>query len=82
MVLRKTAEVIIIGIEDLTRPDLICPWRGLTPRKPLEGEVVMFWPCGATNRVVALEAKLPLMIVDYHRSMLMTNRRCEELAIL
>lgn len=71
----------IIGIKDLSQPDLIRPARN-NPRQPSEGEVVMFWAGSATNRAVAVEAKLPLMIVDYHRSMLITNRRCEELAIL
>jgi len=71
-----------IGIKDLSQPDHIPPWGGLTPRKPLKGEVAMFWPCSGTNRLVAVEAKLPLMIVDYHRSMLMTDKLSEELAIL
>jgi uncharacterized protein YcsI (UPF0317 family) len=72
----------VIGINDLSQPDLIHPWGGLTPREPVEDEVALFWPCSATNRVVALEAKLPLMIVDYLRSMLVTDKRPEELAIL
>jgi len=72
----------VIGIRDLSKPDLIRPFRGLTPRQPSEGEVAMFWPCGATNRVIALEAKLPLMIVDYPASMFMTDKLSEELAIL
>jgi uncharacterized protein YcsI (UPF0317 family) len=71
-----------IGIKDLSKPDLIHPWGGLTPRYPMDGEVTMFWPCSATNRVVAREAKLPLMIVDHLRSMLMTDKLVEELAIL
>ena len=72
----------VIGIEDLSKPDLIHPWGGLTPRRALPGEVPMFWPCSATNRIVALEAKLPMMIVDYHRSMFVTDKSAEELSIL
>jgi len=72
----------IIGIRELSKPDLIHPCGGLTPRLPIEGEVAMFWPCGATSRVVALEAKLPLMVIDYPVSMLMTDKLSEELAIL
>ena len=72
----------VIDIKDLSQPDLIHPWGGLAAREPVEGEVAMFWPCSATNRVVALEAKLPLMIVDHLRCMLVTDKRPEELAIL
>ena len=71
-----------IGIKDMSQPDHIRPWGGLTPRKPLEGEVAMFWPCSGTNRLVAVESKLPLMIVDNLRCMFMTDKLSEELAIL
>lgn len=72
----------VIGIKDLTKPDLIRMAGLTTPRQPVAGEVAMFWPCGATNRVVALKAKLPLMIVDYHLSVFITDKLAEELAVL
>jgi uncharacterized protein YcsI (UPF0317 family) len=71
-----------VGIKDLSKPDLIHPWGGLEPKLPTGDEVAMFWPCSATIRGVALEAKIPLMIVDHLRSMLVTNVRAEELSIL
>ncbi|MDP3880091.1 MAG: DUF1445 domain-containing protein [Dehalococcoidales bacterium] len=71
-----------IGIRDLSRPDLIAGWEGSKAREPAEGEVAMFWACGATNRIVAAEAKLPLMIVDYPVSVFITDKLVEELAIL
>ncbi len=71
-----------IGIKDISKPDLIQPWEGLTPRQPVEGEVAMFWSCGATNRIIAVEAKLPLMIVDYPICVFITDKLAEELAVL
>jgi uncharacterized protein YcsI (UPF0317 family) len=71
-----------IGIRDLSKPDLIPGWEGSTSREPTEGEVAMFWACGATNRIVAAEAKLPIMIVDYPVSIFITDKLVEELAIL
>jgi len=71
-----------IGIADLSKPDLIQPWAGLTPMSSEGPEIALFWPCSATNRVVAAEAKLPLMIVDNLRCMLVTNKLSEELAVL
>ncbi len=71
-----------IGIKDLSQPDLINSWEDITSRQPAEGEVAMFWACGATNRIVAAEAKLPLMIVDYPLSIFITDKLAEELAIL
>jgi len=72
----------VIGIKGLTKPDLIAYPSLATHRLPTEGEVAMFWACGATNRVVALEAKLPLMIVDYHLSVFITDKLAEELVVL
>lgn len=66
----------VIGIKDLSQPDLIAAVdEPITePEESSEGEIALFWPCGATHRVVASEAKLPLMIVDYPESMLMTDK--------
>jgi len=70
-----------IGIKDLSQPDLI-PATDPPSRQTREGEVAVFWPCGATHRVVAVEAKLPITIVDYPASMFMTDKLAEEVAIL
>lgn len=71
----------VIGIKDITQPDLIYPTE-VTLKQPHKGEIPMFWPCGATNRLVGLEAKISLMIVDYPRCTLVTDRLSEELAVL
>jgi uncharacterized protein YcsI (UPF0317 family) len=72
----------VIGIKDLSQPDLIRPAKQISLGQLGRGEIAMFWPCGATHRLVALKAKLPLMIVDYPGSMFMTDKLAEELAIL
>ena len=71
----------VIGIKDLSQPDLTPPSLCYA-RQPIEGEVAMFWPCSATNRLLAKEAKLPLMIVSYPARMFMTNKVSVELATL
>jgi uncharacterized protein YcsI (UPF0317 family) len=71
-----------IGIQDVSKPDLIHPWGGLTPTIPSKEEVALFWPCSATIRGVALKSKIPFMIVDHLRCMLVTNALAEELSIL
>jgi uncharacterized protein YcsI (UPF0317 family) len=71
-----------VGINDMSNPDLIHPYGDVTPRGPLPGEVAMFWPCSATNRLVAVDAKIPVMIVDHFRCMLVIDKRAEEVAIL
>lgn len=72
----------VIGIKELSEHNLIPGHVKVAPRQPSEGEIAMFWPCGATNRIVATETKLPLTIIDYPSSMLVTDKLCEELAIL
>ena len=73
---------VAIGIKDLSQPDLLGPCGQIPPRQPYEGEIAVFWPCFGTVRGVAVEAKLPLMIVDYPRCNLMTDKLIVEFAIL
>ena len=73
----------IIGIKDLYRPD-ICqnPALGdvITPQEP--DEVALFWGCGATPQIAAMESKVPFMITHYPDHMFITDKLSEELAVL
>lgn len=70
-----------IGIKDLGHADRFSvPGGDAAPPSP--GEVALYWPVGgATFRDIARQAKIPLMIVDYPRSGLVTDLRSEELAV-
>ena len=80
-----------IGITDLfsadliTADDLASPTDRRTNQEVRSwlsnGGVLVYWHCGATNRKLAEEAKLPLMIVDYPNTMFVTDKRAEEIAI-
>jgi len=70
-----------IGIKDLSQPDVIRPAGQIPPMQPTDG-IAMFWPCFGTVRGVAVEAKLPLMIVDYPLHNFVSDKLAEELALL
>jgi uncharacterized protein YcsI (UPF0317 family) len=70
-----------IGIADLSKPDLI-KYGSSDPSGLEQGEIPAFWPCFGTIRVVARNAQLPLMIVDYPLHNFMTDKPAEELAVL
>ena len=65
-----------IGIEDISRPDLG------DPAEFEEGEVPVFWACGVTPQVVAMNSKPPLMITHSPGHMFITDKRDEDLAVL
>jgi len=71
-----------IGIKDFSNPSLIDPAGQIAPRPAREGEILAFWPCFTTVRGVAVDARLPLMIVDYPLHNFISNKLAEELAIL
>lgn len=64
-----------IGIADLGKPDFGSP----VAVKP--GEVPVFWACGITPQVVALESKVEFMITHAPGHMFITDLRDEELAL-
>jgi len=69
-----------IGIKDMSQPDLL-EHRDVAPLQP--GEIALFWPAFSTVRnIVAVKAKLPLMIVDYPLHNFISDKLAEELAIL
>jgi len=57
----------LIGIRDLSRPDFG------TPVEVREGEVPVFWACGITPQVVALESRVDLMITHAPGHMFITD---------
>lgn len=64
-----------IGIHDLSDP-----WAGdgIDLR---EDEVPVFWACSVTPQLVAVQARLPLMITNAPSCMFIADRRTEELAV-
>jgi uncharacterized protein YcsI (UPF0317 family) len=69
-----------IGIKNLYQPDISTSLKSITPQKP--NEIAMFWGCGVTPQIVALEAKLPIMITHYPAHMFITDCLTEELAVI
>lgn len=64
-----------IGIEDLSRPDFGSP----VPLGP--GEVPVFWACGITPQVVALDARVPFMITHAPGHMFITDLLEESMSL-
>lgn len=65
-----------IGIADLNKPD----WGVPVTVKP--GEIPVFWACGVTPQVVALEAKPEIMIAHKPGHLFVTDLRDEALTVL
>lgn len=83
----------IIGIKDFYNPDVINEAVELAkdagkdtssiviaPQEP--DEIAMFWGCGITPQIVAMESKISFMITHHPGNMFVTDRLSEELAIL
>jgi len=68
-----------IGIKDIYHADLY-PHHDVYPREP--GEIAMFWGCGITPQLTALNAKLPLMVTHKGGHMLVTDKLAAELTVL
>jgi uncharacterized protein YcsI (UPF0317 family) len=66
----------MIGIEDLSRPDYG------DPVDVLPGELPAFWACGVTPQAVLAQVKLPFAITHAPGSMLVTDLKNSELAVL
>jgi len=66
----------VIGIRDLMKPD----WGDAVEVKP--DELPVFWACGVTPQAVVAAAKVPFCITHFPGSMLVTDLRNAELAIL
>lgn len=70
----------LIGIKDIYHPDLMS-LPGPIARQD-DDEIAVFWGCGLTLETAALELKPSLWIVDGLGSMFVTDKRCEELAVI
>jgi uncharacterized protein YcsI (UPF0317 family) len=66
----------LIGIRDLAKPD----YGDAVPVG--EDEIPVFWACGVTPQSVIAEAKPDFCITHYPGSMLVTDRRSQEYAIM
>ena len=65
-----------IGISDITKPDLG------DPVEVGEGEVPVFWACGVTPQVVAMQSRPPLMITHSPGFMFITDLRNDDMAVI
>jgi uncharacterized protein YcsI (UPF0317 family) len=72
----------VIGIKDLSRPDVILHPENNSPKPLSPGEVAVYWPCFGTVRGVVVNAGLTLTIVDYPLHNFITDRIAEEIAVL
>jgi uncharacterized protein YcsI (UPF0317 family) len=66
----------LIGIKDIAKPD----WGDAVPVH--DDELPVFWACGVTPQAVVATVKPEFCITHYPGSMLVTDRRNTELAIL
>ena len=72
----------VIGIKDLSQPDVMRPAGQIVPIQTTDG-IAVFWPAFSTVRnVVGINAKLPLAIVDYPLHSFISDKLAEDLALL
>lgn len=69
----------VIGIKDICHPDFGAR-TSVVPPQP--GEIALYWGCGITPEMTAKEAKLPLMITQGDKDILVTDWLAEELTNL
>jgi uncharacterized protein YcsI (UPF0317 family) len=70
-----------IGIKNLGQYDAFFPKRPVKePPKP--GETLLYWGCGITPQIAAMESKIPFMITHKPAHMFVSDLMSEELAIL
>ncbi len=80
-----------IGIKDLAHPDIsnLLEAKNLQHPEMLSlgftvesGEVPMFWGAGVTPQLAAVAAKVPFMITHYPACLFISDKLCEEFALL
>ena len=67
----------LIHVKNLQHPEMVDKGYDLEP-----GEVRMFWGCGVTPQLVAMAAKVPFMITHKPAHLFISDKHCEEWAIL
>lgn len=69
-----------IGIKDLKKPDTFIPKSEMEPLHP--EEILMYWGCGVTPQIAALESKVPFIITHSPGHFLVSDKLVEEFSIL
>jgi uncharacterized protein YcsI (UPF0317 family) len=69
----------VIGIDDINKPDFFGQGEIFIPEPD---EIPVCWACGITPQAVAMEVKPPLMITHYGGCMFVSDRLCDELAVV
>ena len=70
-----------IGIEKIGQYDSFFPNRPVK-EPPKRGEIMLYWGCGITPQIVAMESNIPFMITHKPAHMFVSDLLSEELAIL
>jgi len=69
-----------IGIKDLKKPDTFIPKNEMEPLHP--EEILIYWGCGVTPQVAALESKVPFIITHSPGHFLVSDKLVEEFSTL
>lgn len=71
-----------LGIKDLFHPDIFATVESKPKTPPREDEVALYWACGITPQIVAMESEVPFMITHYCGFMFITDKLAEEFAVI
>ncbi len=69
-----------LGIKDLCRDGFSGKQEPIAPQKA--SEVALFWGCGVTPQLAAMESKIPFMITHASGHMLITDKLAEDFAVI
>jgi uncharacterized protein YcsI (UPF0317 family) len=69
----------VIGIKDMNKPDFPLPYQSAPPGPQ---EIPLFWACAVTPQNVALESKIPFMIMQRQGCLLPIDKRVDEVSVL
>ena len=69
-----------LGIKDLYHPDI--PVEPLPIATQKEDEIALYWGCGVTPQLVAMEAKVPFMITHCPGHMFISDKLVEDFAVI
>jgi len=70
----------VIGIEDLSRPYTFMPKEKIN--LPKDEEVLLYWGCGVTAELAAIESKVPFMITHSPGCFFVSDKLVEEYSVI
>jgi len=69
-----------LGIKDFCHPEFAVGTDPITLPKPTE--IALYWACGITPQIVAVEAEVPFMITHYCGYMFVTDKPAEDFTVI